>query len=139
MAWIRYLESVAEIWHRMGTGKPAPREAEYKGYTFRSHLEVRFAWYLDQIGETWRYEPAIYGPKGEGYKPDFEIIGAVRPTFIELKPTLEEVEDAKRKMSVIWDYLPEALLIVASEEGRMFFAAYLDHPWVEWQQLWAMI
>lgn len=127
-----YLKSLAEIAHEMGTGRIASRERVYHGVKFRSRLEARFAWHLDSIGESWAYEPRIYGH----YLPDFEIIGASRPTFIEVKPTLEEVQEAKAKMSVIWETHPDALLMVACEEGRAFFVALKGGRWRMWQERW---
>ena len=114
-----------------------PRRTIYGGITFRSRLESRYALHLDQRGEQWRYEPAIYGPKGRGYLPDFEILGARYPTFIELKPKLDEVEPAKTKMSVIWDTHPDALLVVACAEGCWYFRAFRDGEWLSWQERWA--
>lgn len=138
MARVRFMESLADFFERKETGRiPSMRET-YRGIRFRSRLEVRFAWHLDQIGERWRYEPRIYGPKGRGYLPDFEILGAVRPTFIEVKPTRKEIEPAQLKMSVIWETHPDALLMVACEEGRWFSAAYLNSPWTAWQERWGI-
>lgn len=132
-----YLESLAEIQYRKETGHPKPRPTQDRGIDFRSRLEVRFSWYLDSLGEHWKYEPRVFGPKGRGYLPDFQILGAPRPTFIEVKPTLAEVAGAKAKMSVIWETHPNALLIVACQEGRRFFAAYRGGEWAFWQERWA--
>jgi len=114
------------------------RPTVYKGIGFRSYLESRFAWYLDDRDEDWIYEPRSYGGPGHGYLPDFEIVSAYQPTFIELKPTRAEVEPAQDKMSVIWDTHPDALLIVACAEGRAFFAAYRGGDWVEWRERWSI-
>ncbi len=109
----------------------------YKGYTFRSRLELRFAFHLDGRGEQWKYEPRIYGPKGRGYLPDFELLGLSRPTFIEVKPTLAEIAGAQSKMSVIWDDNPDALLMVACWQGCTYSAALRGGPWESWQERWA--
>jgi predicted nuclease of restriction endonuclease-like RecB superfamily len=132
-----YMESLEEIQYRMDTGRPMSRKRTYHGVEFRSKLEARFAQHLDALGETWVYEPRIYGPSGRGYLPDFQIVSASRPTFIEVKPTLEEVADAKAKMSVIWETHPDALLMVAVEEARAFFVSLAGSPWRTWQERWA--
>lgn len=131
------LESFADIRYHMETGRIKSRPSMYKGIEFRSRLEVRFAWHLDTIGEQWRYEPRIYGPKGKGYLPDFEILGRPQPTFIEVKPTTEEVADAALKMQVIWETHPDALLIVACEQGWTYVGALRGGPWEGWHERWA--
>lgn len=133
-----YMESFAEIAHRIATGGPQARPTTYKGITFRSRLEVRFAWHLDAIGEQWRYEPRAYGPKGRGYLPDFEVYGLPQPTFIEVKPTAQEVPDAARKMEVIWDTHPDALLIVACEQGWVFRCCLRGGTWEGWSERWTI-
>lgn len=132
-----YMESIAEIAFRTRYGEPKPRPTTYKGIEMRSRLEARFAQNLDALEEKWRYEPRVYGPRGKGYLPDFEMLTATCPTFIEVKPTLAEVHDAERKMEVIWKTHPDALLIVACAEGGSYFAARLGKPWVSWQEKWA--
>ncbi len=111
------------------------RKSTYKGIEFRSKLEVKFAWWLDDMGEQWRYEPRIYGPKGRGYLPDFEILGTDRPTFIEIKPTLALAERAKSKVSVIWEYEPRAVIVIATREHRTFFIGERG-VWDSWQERW---
>lgn len=131
-----YMESIAEITHRVKTGEPKSRRTVYKGIEFRSRLEVKFAWHLDELGEKWAYEPRVYGPKGRGYLPDFEILGVPHPTFIEVKPTIEQGEAAKSKVAVIWETKPDAVLMIACAEGCTFFGAKRDIPWVTWTERW---
>jgi hypothetical protein len=131
-----YLESIGDLRERIRTGRNKARPLTYHGIKFRSTLEVRFAWHLDLIGEKWVYEPRVFGPRGRGYLPDFQILGAVRPTFIEVKPRFKDIEPAKRKMSVIWETHPDALLMVACKDGRLFTAAYRDSEWETWQERW---
>jgi hypothetical protein len=128
-----YLETIAEIRHRVSTGSPAARPLRFQGYDMRSRLEVRFAIHLDGSGERWLYEPAVYGD----YLPDFELLGLPQPTFVEVKPTLAEVRAAAAKMEVIWKSHPDALLIVACEEGCWFFAAVAGGPWERWPERWS--
>lgn len=131
------LHSVHEIRVSLETGGPAARPTVFRGVTFRSRLEARFAWHLEASGERWVYEPRPYGGPGEGYLPDFELLGHRQPTFIEVKPTIAEVREACRRMRVIWEAHPDALLIVAVEEGRTFVAAMKGMPWESWQERWA--
>lgn len=129
-----YMESLAEINHRtLNGGSPKARPSVYKGIPMRSRLEVRFAYHLDARGERWTYEPRIYGH----YLPDFEILGTMRPTFIEVKPTLAELAGAQQKAAVIWKTHPTALIVVAVEEGCTFSAAVKGGQWETWQERWA--
>ena len=61
---------------------------KYKGYTFRSRLEARWAVYFDLIGITWDYEPEGYVLRnGVWYLPDFYLHQL--DTFVEIKPQPE--------------------------------------------------
>jgi hypothetical protein len=137
------MESVGEVGQRvagylLGEDESfvASRPTRYGGRTMRSRLEAAFARHLDKMGEEWAYEPAIYGPVGEGYKPDFQILSASRPTFIEVKATRGEVTVAQKRMAVIWDAHPNALLIVACAEESRFFGAVAEGDWTTWQEVW---
>lgn len=125
-------QSVGDIFSGTISAKPS----EYRGIQMRSRLEVSFAKYLDRMGETWTYEPTIYGPVGRGYLPDFEIVSAVRPTFIEVKPTIAEAEQAKSKVAVIWETHPDALLIIACAEESLFYEALSGSPWGWFHERW---
>lgn len=47
---------------------------KYKGYTFRSRLEVRWAGFFDLMGVNWEYEPEGFVlPSGAQYLPDFRL------------------------------------------------------------------
>lgn len=127
-------ESLAEIIVRQATGVVQSRETMYRGVRFRSRLEVSFARHLDGLGERWTYEPEVFGGK---YLPDFEILGGPRPVYIEVKPTLAEVPAAKTKAAVIWRFVPDALLLIAVEEGCTFFGGLRSQGWEEWQERWA--
>ena len=60
-------------------------ETQYKGYSFRSRLEARWAVFFDALGIDWFYEHQGYIlPDGEMYLPDFylpqiNIIAEVKP------------------------------------------------------------
>jgi hypothetical protein len=59
----------------------------YRGISYRSRLEARWAAFFDQIGWTHSYEPF----DGNGYIPDFLIHGD-HPFLVEVKPALSEDE-----------------------------------------------
>jgi len=114
-----------------------PTKTEYAGVVMRSRLEADFARHLDANRIVWRYEPAVYGPPGHGYLPDFEILGRLERHFVEVKPTLREVAGAKRKMGVIWKTYPSAVLVVACAEGSRFFASEGGAGWINWVDRWS--
>lgn len=128
-----YLESMDEITFRIAYGAPKSRLTTYRGTEMRSRLERRFAVHLDATGERWIYEPRLFG----GYLPDFEIRDLPQRTYIEVKPTLAEVREAAKRMEVIWREYPDALLIVACEEGCSFFAALAGGEWERWTERWS--
>lgn len=132
MSGVRHFESLGEIEHRVTTGGPKARPIEYRGYQMRSHLECRFAWHLDTIGESWDYEPRTFG---RSYLPDFQLTSAPRPTFVEVKPTLAEVPAAKVKAAVIWKTYPDALILIAVAEGCTWFAS-TGGDWESWTERW---
>jgi hypothetical protein len=113
-----------------------PKATEYRGVTMRSRLEADFARHLDRMGVAWVYEPRIFGPKGRGYLPDFQLVRDGRPCYIEVKPTLAQVPAAKRRMAVIWRSEPDALLIVACAESCRFFESLRDSGWRTFVERW---
>jgi hypothetical protein len=118
-----------------GVGVSA-RPSKFRGVEMRSVLETRFAEYLDHLGLEWSYEPRRFG-QGKSYLPDFEILNTSRPTFIEVKPTPAEVEPAQERMALIWQTIPEAVLIVACWENLTFTAATRGSEWESWTDRWA--
>lgn len=119
------------------SGTIDPKPTTYRGVEMRSRLEADFAYHLDQEGVTWRYEPAIFGRRGEGYLPDFELTSPKGPRgWVEVKPTIAEVAEAKRRMEVILKTREDALLIVACAEGCRWFARTRDKPWTTWVARW---
>ena len=120
-----------------GTIDPVP--LTYHGVLMRSTLETDFARHLDHLGVPWLYEPRVFGVKGSGYLPDFQVTtddGV--PCYVEVKPTLAEVPLAKQRMEVIWDHEINAVLLVACAEGSRFFAASSlpSLGWVEFTEVW---
>lgn len=124
--------SVAAIFREWIDSRPV----EVRGVLMRSTLEANFAHHLDRMGAEWVYEPRIYGPKGAGYLPDFQIVREGPPCFVEVKPTLAEVPLAQERMEVIWDTEPGAVLMVACAEGCTFSAAVKGEPWSSFVELW---
>jgi hypothetical protein len=74
-------------------------ETEYKGYRFRSRLEFRWAFFLDEINVSWSYEEEGYKQDSVMYLPDFSIYhkNDVK-SFLEIKPIRpnhKEIEKAQ--------------------------------------------
>ena len=114
-----------------------PKATEYHGVTMRSRLEADFARHLDSMEVAWRYEPRIFGPVGSGYLPDFEIVREGGETcYVEVKPTRAEVRAAAKRMEVIWDDDPRAVLMVACAQGCEFFVAAGGSKWVSFVERW---
>jgi hypothetical protein len=114
-----------------------PKPAEYHGIAMRSHLEADFARHLDDRGIAWRYEPAIFGPRGSGYLPDFELRRPDGRHYVEVKPTLREVPEAQRRMAVIWATYPDAVLVVVCAQDSRWYASPAGAEWVSWVERWA--
>lgn len=119
------------------TDRIRARPTEYRGVMMRSRLEADFAYHLDNQQAAWRYEPLIFGARGKGYMPDFEVTRPDGLHYIEVKPRLAEVGDAKKRMEVIWRDYPDAVLVVACAEECRFFAATVGKEWFTWVDRWA--
>jgi hypothetical protein len=70
----------------------------YKGITFRSRLEARWAIILDELGIDWEYEPEAlliegYTENAFSYLPDFYLPTA--DAFLEVKGSLESQDIPK--------------------------------------------
>lgn len=56
----------------------------YRSYKFLSSLEARWAFWLDQVGIRWRYEPVTLDlGDGLAYRPDFDLFDL--PAWLEIK------------------------------------------------------
>jgi hypothetical protein len=73
----------------------------FRGITFRSRLEARWAAFFTQIGWTWVYEPFA----GRSYIPDFLIQGSA-PLLVEVKPYATAAE-----------FMPECARVAHALEG----------------------
>jgi hypothetical protein len=113
------------------------RATELGRVRMRSRLEKAFATHLFLAGEDYEYEPRSFGPRGSRYLPDFRIRAGGRTAYVEVKPTLAEVAEARTRMEVVWDDEPDALLMVACGEGCTFWAAVRGGEWVSWVERWA--
>ena len=56
----------------------------YRGTTFRSRLEARWAVFFDTLGIRWEYEPEGFALPSGNYLPDFRLPGL--NMFAEVKP-----------------------------------------------------
>lgn len=106
------------------------RPTTYRGIKMRSRLEASVAAEFDQFGYEWAYEPRAYANASGQYLPDFQILtmpsGPLpRPTFMEVRPTIERAYLAMSQMPIIWDSEPRAFLIihVPGEDGLSWFAS----------------
>jgi hypothetical protein len=69
---------------------------KYKGVTFRSRLEARWAMFFDLLGIKWFYEFEGYDIPGAGwYVPDFWLPEVGGGTFVEVKPETFNGEDRR--------------------------------------------
>ena len=107
----------------------------YKGITFRSRLEARWAIILDELGISWEYEPEAIiiegshfpdpcNPETFGYLPDFYL--PQYKAFMEVKGKLDEAEYWKvmriAHQLVPNDYNPEHRFLLAGNLGDDDFA-----------------
>lgn len=69
----------------MGEYPISPIPTVYKGTSFSSRLEARWAVFFDLIGISWQYEPDTYDVGKTAYRPDFWLSNM--PVFAEVKPT----------------------------------------------------
>lgn len=63
---------------------------EYKGITYRSHLEARWAIFFDKLEVKCDYELQGFATDGEGYLPDFTVFGPLGIIWVEIKPEWKE-------------------------------------------------
>lgn len=65
-----------------GVYKIPGKETRWKGITFRSRLEAKWAVFFDLLGLEWQYEPVELG----AWTPDFLLRGSERSIYVEVKP-----------------------------------------------------
>ena len=94
----------------MSFGKPTI----YKGITFRSRLEARWAAMFDILGWAWEYEPESDG----FYIPDFLLHGSAgRQIYVEVKPLATFLGDREAIAAKAFDAIGygEQLLILTDQ------------------------
>ena len=84
---------------------------KFKGYTFRSRLEARWAVFFDALGLRWEYEPEGFDLPGVGwYLPDFHLPDLY--CWIEIKGEYPSSDEEAKVL---------ALANVVSETAFIFF------------------
>ncbi len=80
------------------------KPVEYKGTTFRSHLEARWAVFFDALGFKCEYEPALErvrtGLREVLYAPDFHLESELLDLMVEIKP--KEPEEGEIIKAAAW-------------------------------------
>lgn len=103
---------------------------KYKGFSFRSRLEARYAALFDALGLVWEYEHQIYDcDSAGGYLPDFWL--PQLKCFVEIKgewPTEEEL--AKIQSLSLFSGFP-VWLAIGTPGYRSLLARVAPAPWVE--------
>jgi len=104
----------------------------YKGITFRSRLEARWAIVLDELGIQWEYETEAfeigashfndpYNPDVFAYLPDFYL--PQYDSFLEVKGKLDETE-YWRLLRIVWSITQTASWWPTNtQSGKPFFLA----------------
>lgn len=77
------------------------KETEFKGVSYRSRTEARWAVFFDRLGVDFEYEPTQFKLRdGRLYTPDFYVSDF--ETYVEVKPDNEEIilEEAGKALSL---------------------------------------
>ncbi len=135
--------------------KPLP--TKYKGCTFRSRTEARWAVFFTHMNWEWKYEDQGYELETGGYYlPDFEVrLPNLKEWYIEVKPDNFDKFDQDQYMNKLQRFTSEAgkdLLIVDGNpsckpfdivchrfEDRSLGLAFLQdyEPYIRWvDQYW---
>lgn len=96
---------------RKGPGYSRGRRVKYKGCTFRSTYELRFAQALDRLGWEWSYEPKRFLLSEGSYLPDFFV--PEMEAYIEIKGWFDE--RGKRRVRMFRDEYPDLPLVVINQ------------------------
>lgn len=105
------------------------KPTEYKGIQFRSKLEAQVAYFFDQCGVPWQYEPDRLGDGDKEYNPDFYL--PETDDYVEVKgerPGYEK-EILKARSFVSFDGPIKRLIIISeipdpNQPGMPHFPAY---------------
>ena len=107
----------------------AARPTTYNGIPMRSRLEARYAAQLDDEGRHWTYEPRAFANQAGQYLPDFQVEPEdddpwPATMFVEVRPTVDGAFRAMTQMPIIWDSLPDAvLMIVIPDQGLYWWSS----------------
>jgi len=63
---------------------------EYKGKSYRSHTETRWAIFFDELSLDCTYEPQGFVIDGTAYLPDFIVRAPLGDIWVEIKPDWKE-------------------------------------------------
>lgn len=95
---------------------------QYKGYSFRSRLEARWAVFFDAIGIQYQYEPEGFDLGDLGwYLPDFYLPEV--DAWIEIKPNNSPINS-------VFNQLIQMMQIGITENAWGLFGDPLDHKWL---------
>ncbi len=98
-----------------------PLPTFYKGVTFRSRLEARWAIYFDNVGIEWEYEKEAYQLRSGNYLPDFWLPQV--NMWAEVKPgDFSVIERAKAyELAKVTGF--EVLLLGGTPAPKSYYAA----------------
>lgn len=101
-------------------------ETRYKGYRFRSRLEARWAVFFDAFPLRWEYEHEGYDLGKAGYYlPDFYLPDLGGGTFVEVKPTDDQLDGYEEKFLTLTEKTGKKLLLavgVPEQRSYLLFA-----------------
>lgn len=94
-----------------------PIETIYKGYSFRSRLEARWAMVFNKLEIPYEYEREGYDLGGEWYLPDFWLPQV--ECFVEIKPKEEAaLEDGIKKCQSLSIASDKRVLLIGGNPWR---------------------
>ena len=102
--------------------KPIP--TKYKGVTFKSRLESRFAEWCHTHNHRWMYEPEALGDFSQGYVPDFYLPES--KLIVEIKPPFFVDETYKMDLLLNASEFNKFSLVVASMESELSVLRYSE-------------
>lgn len=101
-------------------------ETKWRGYSFRSRLEARWAVFFDTLGLEWDYESEGFSlPGGYRYLPDFKVnYPGSSWEWFECKPDLALIPDTEwPKLAAFAHQMPQGLTLL---DGPPSLRMYLD-------------
>lgn len=105
------------------------RPTTYRGIRMRSRLEAAYAASLHGLA-TWEYEPECFADETGQYLPDFRVWwGTEDFTYVEIKPTPQQVGPAARRMDIILASHPDACLNVTIPTGTWPNVDFVSAAW----------